>query len=98
MVLRLMQRRFLDLEKHSLLLLVACLWQHMALSQCLGSVAVLVATTSAARVIRHKMQGRQADSNIVLFKKGTIDSEIREFCNGQCSLMGHPDAGGVGRA
>ena len=35
------------------------------------------------------------DSKIVLFKEGTTDGEIREFCDGQCSWMGHPDAGGV---
>jgi len=32
---------------------------------------------------------------LVTFQDGTTNSDIREFCNGQCGLMGNPDAGGV---
>jgi len=32
---------------------------------------------------------------LVLFKDGTTNNDIREFCDGRCGLTGNPDAGGV---
>jgi len=36
-----------------------------------------------------------AEDFIMLFKPGTDDATIEAFCQGRCSSMGHPSAGGV---
>merc|ERR1719188_339372 len=35
------------------------------------------------------------DKWLVNFKPGTTDAMLEEFCAGRCSLVGHPDSGGV---
>jgi len=36
-----------------------------------------------------------AEEFTVLFKEGTKRTEIDAWCGGQCSLLGHPDEGGL---
>jgi len=64
------------------------------------SISMKVATLAAlagvegARVSRRK-QASEAEGHIILFKEGTTDADIHEFCAGRCGMMGHPSQGGV---
>jgi len=54
-------------------------------------------TSSQASVAGIPISNYRADAEdfIMMFKPGTDDATIEAFCQGRCSAMGHPSAGGV---
>jgi len=68
----------------------------------------LLSVAQGARTKRHSTSTRasvagipissyraNAEDFIMMFKAGTDDATIEAFCQGRCSAMGHPNAGGV---
>jgi len=68
----------------------------------------LLSVAQGARTKRHSTSSRtsvagfpissyraDAEDFIMMFKPGTDDATIEAFCQGRCSAMGHPSAGGV---
>lgn len=67
------------------------------------SATCLVLAAVQAHGLRksHTRESTQSETEqdwIVLFKDGVSDEDIHRFCAGRCSLMGHPDSGGVAYA
>jgi len=79
----------------------------MLASQALVGVASFLVVSQGARVSKHQQLARsiagvqienyREDANdfMVVFKAGTSDDDLKQMCQGRCSLMGHPSKGGV---
>jgi subtilisin family serine protease len=78
------------------------------MSRVTAAAACVLSVANGARTKRHAVAGQvsvagvpvtnyraDAEEFMMFFKAGTGDAAIESICKGRCSLMGHPDKGGV---